>query len=89
MAVRMRLIVHGRVHGVGFRASVWRAAQSRGVAGWVRNRPDGTVEVVLEGEPEGVDSVVAYCREGPRAASVSRIETFPEPAEGLRAFTVR
>jgi acylphosphatase len=49
MAVRRRVIAHGRVHGVGFRVSVARVAQLRGVAGWVRNRPDGTVEIVLEG----------------------------------------
>jgi acylphosphatase len=89
MAVRCRVIVHGRVHGVGFRVFVSRAAQSRGVAGWVRNRMDGTVEVVLEGELEPVESIVRVCREGPRAASVTQIETFAEEREGLLGFELR
>ena len=89
MTVRRRLIVHGRVHGVGFRVFVARAAQARGVTGWVRNRPDGTVEVVLEGQPEPVESVVELCREGPRAADVTSVETTDEQPEGLRRFEVR
>jgi acylphosphatase len=89
MTVRCRVIVHGRVHGVGFRAFVWRAAQSRGVAGWARNRVDGTVEVVLEGEPEPVESIVRACGEGPRAAGVAQVETFTEKPDGLRGFEVR
>ncbi len=54
--VRRRVVVHGLVQGVGYRVSVERAAVGRGVAGWVRNRPDGTVEAVFEGdrEPEGL-----------------------------------
>ena len=89
MTVRRRVIVHGRVHGVGFRVFVARVAQARGVAGWVRNRPDGTVEAVLEGERERVESVVELCREGPRAAGVTRVETADEHPEGLRRFEVR
>ena len=89
MVVRCRVILHGRVHGVGFRVLVSRAAQSRGVAGWVRNRVDGTVEVVLEGEPESVESIVRYCRVGPRAASVAQVETFSEEPEALYGFEVR
>jgi acylphosphatase len=80
------VVVHGRVHGVGFRAFVLRAAQSRGVAGWVRNRVNGTVEVVLEGEPEPVESIVRFCREGPHAARVTQVETFAEQPEGLHGF---
>jgi acylphosphatase len=89
MEVRRRLLVHGRVHGVGFRVFVARAAASRGVAGWARNRPDGTVEVVLEGEPESVDSVTSLCREGPRGAQVGRVETFAEHPDGLSGFDIR
>lgn len=81
--------MHGRVQGVGFRVSVARAAQSRGVAGWVRNRPDGTVEVVLEGEPEPVESLVRFCGEGPRAAWVAQVETATEQPEGLSRFEIR
>jgi acylphosphatase len=89
MTVRRRVIAHGRVHGVGFRASVARIAQTRDVAGWARNRPDGTVEIVLEGSPESVDSVVRFCGDGPRSASVTRVETSTEQPEGLVGFEVR
>jgi acylphosphatase len=89
MAVRRRLIVHGRVHGVGFRATVAGAAHARGVAGWARNRPDGTVEVVLEGDDEAVESVLRFCRDGPRAAAVTHVEVTSEEPEGLRTFEIR
>ena len=81
--------MHGHVHGVGFRVFVSRAAQTRGVGGWVRNRRDGTVEVVLEGERDAVESVVQLCREGPRAASVTGVDEAEEEPEGLRGFVTR
>ena len=83
------MTVHGRVQGVGFRYAVARAARSRGVAGWVRNRQDGTVEAGFEGEPEAVESLVRICREGPRGAEVGRADTVEEPPEGLRGFEIR
>ena len=86
---RRRVIVHGRVQGVGFRYSVARAAQSRGAAGWVSNRPDGTVEAVFEGEPASVESLVRFCRDGPRGAVVDRVEVVEEAPEGLTRFAVR
>ncbi len=64
-------------------------APRRGVAGWVQNRPDGTVEVVLEGEPEPMGSLVRFCGEDPRAAWVARVETATEQPEGLRGFEIR
>jgi acylphosphatase len=87
--IRRRLIVHGRVQGVGFRWAIARAAESRGVAGWVTNRADGTVEAVLEGEPEAVESVVRVSREGPRGAQVERVEVAEEEPEALSGFTAR
>lgn len=87
--IRRRVIVRGRVQGVGFRYSVARAAQSRGVAGWVSNRPDGTVEAVFEGEPEAVDSLVRFCRDGPRGAAVDRVDVVDEEPEELSRFAVR
>ncbi len=87
--IRRRVIVHGRVQGVGFRYSVARAAQSRGVAGWVSNRPDGTVEAVFEGDPEAVDSLIRFCREGPRGAVADRVDVADEEPEGLMRFAVR
>ncbi len=80
--------MHGFVQGVGFRYAVERAARSRGVAGWVRNRPDGTVEAAFEGEPEDVEALVDFCRKGPRGAEVERVEVALESAEGLSGFRV-
>ena len=87
--IRRRLIVHGRVQGVGFRWAIARAAESRGVAGWAKNRADGTVEAVLEGEPEAVESVVRISKEGPRGARVDRVEVVEEEPEALRGFVTR
>jgi len=83
-----RVVVHGRVQGVGFRYSLARAAETRGVAGWARNRGDGTLEAVFEGEPEAVDSLIRLCREGPRGAEVERVDVFEEEPEGLTRFDV-
>jgi acylphosphatase len=87
--IRRRLIVHGNVQGVGFRWAIARAAESRGVAGWAQNSADGTVEAVLEGEPEAVESVVRICREGPRGARVDRVDVTDEQAEGIFGFETR
>jgi acylphosphatase len=80
--------VHGFVQGVGFRYAVERAAGLRPVAGWVRNRPDGTVEAVFEGEREDVEALVDLCRRGPRGAEVRGVDVREEPAEGLAGFRV-
>jgi acylphosphatase len=85
---RRRVLVHGFVQGVGFRFAVERAARSRGVAGWVRNQPDGTVEAVFEGEPEDVEALVGFCREGPRGAQVEMVDVFSESPDGLAGFRV-
>ena len=81
-------MVYGFVQGVGFRFAVEREARSRDVAGWVRNRGDGTVEAVFEGELEDVESLVAFCRRGPRGAAVDRVEVTAESPEGLAGFRV-
>jgi acylphosphatase len=81
--------VHGWVQGVGFRLTVARAATSRGVAGWVRNAHDGTVEAAFEGEPDAVESLVRLCREGPRGAEVDRVDVVDEPPVGLGRFEIR
>ena len=85
--LRRRLVVSGIVQGVGFRISV--ARRLRGVAGWVRNLPDGRVEVVLEGEPDAVATAEAFVREGPRGARVEEVEAADEEPEGLRGFEIR
>jgi acylphosphatase len=68
---------------------VLRTAQQRGLAGWVSNRADGTVEAVFEGEPDAVERLVDFCREGPRGAQVERVDVSEEEPEGLRGFSVR
>ncbi len=80
--------MHGRVQGVGFRYAVRRRAQSLGVGGWVRNRPDGTVEAAFEGEPDAVESLVRFCEEGPRGALVERVEVEEEPPQAADRFEV-
>lgn len=87
--IRRRIVVHGRVQGVWFRSSTERQAHALGVAGWVRNRADGTVEAVFEGAEVAVARAVAYCRRGPPGARVERVEVAEEPPEGLRGFDVR
>ncbi|HJZ60783.1 MAG TPA: acylphosphatase [Miltoncostaeaceae bacterium] len=87
--VRRRVIVHGFVQGVGFRQSTWEAARAAGVAGWVRNRPDGTVEAALEGPPEAVERALAFLRRGPRGSRVDRVEVVEETPEGLGGFAIR
>ena len=85
---RLRVVVHGFVQGVGFRFAVERAARSRGVSGWVRNRPDGSVEAVFEGERADVEALVDLCRRGPRGAVVDRVHVTSEVPEGLAGFRV-
>jgi acylphosphatase len=83
------VIVHGLVQGVFFRDTVRRHAQSRGVAGWVRNNRDGTVEAVFEGEPDAVERLVSFVHEGPSGAIVERVDVVDEEGEGLSGFSVR
>jgi acylphosphatase len=83
------VIVHGFVQGVWFRESCRRMAEEHSVVGWVRNRSDGTVEAVFEGEAHAVAVLVSWCRIGPPRADVTRIEVTEEAPEGLVSFAVR
>jgi acylphosphatase len=87
--VRRRVVAHGRVQGVFFRDSLRRRAQSLGVAGWARNRGDGSLEAVFEGPPRAVESLVEFSRRGPRGAEVTEVEVVEEEPEGLSGFEVR
>ena len=87
--IRRRLVVDGAVQGVGFRVSLARAARSRGVSGWVRNRSDGTVEAALEGAADAVSSLVRWCEAGPRGARVDRLDVRDEDPEGADGFEIR
>lgn len=88
MTIRHRVMVHGFVQGVYFRDSVRRRAAAAHVSGWVRNNRNGTVEAVFEGEPEAVEQLVAFCREGPRGARVGRVDVTVEDPEVLHGFTI-
>jgi acylphosphatase len=88
-SVRKRVVVHGDVQGVFFRDTTRRMASSRGVAGWVANRPDGSVEAVFEGDADAVQSMVSFCQEGPRGAQVERVDVADEEPEELTGFEVR
>jgi acylphosphatase len=87
--LRRRVIVKGRVQGVWFRGATQAEARAAGVAGWVRNRPDGSVEAVFEGPPAQVARLLAFCREGPPSARVDGVEELEEAPEGLVGFSIR
>jgi acylphosphatase len=89
-ATCIRLVVHGSVQGVGFRFAACEAASEFSVTGWVRNLPDGSVEIVAQGPPDAVARMTSWARRGPRYAAVDRvqIETLAASSE-LDAFEVR
>lgn len=80
--IRVRLIIKGRVQGVWFRDSTRREAVRLGVSGWVKNRPDGHVEVLAEGPEENVKKLQTWCRRGPTHARVSHVDETPEAWRG-------
>jgi acylphosphatase len=86
--IRYRVLVSGRVQGVFFRHTCRQLAEQHGVAGWVRNLPDGRVEAVFEGPAEDVDRLVDWARHGPRYAVVDQITIEAEPPEGLDTFRI-
>lgn len=83
------MIAHGRVQGVSFRESLREKAQQVGVAGWARNRADGSMEATLEGPSVQVEEVVGWCADGPEAATVSRLDVIEEEPQGIMGFRVR
>ena len=89
MIERRRIQVTGHVQGVFFRNSAKEQAEHLSLAGFAQNEPDGSVLVVIEGEPEQLDRFVAWCGEGPPDAEVADVQVTDEPAEGLSGFEVR
>jgi len=85
-----RIVIRGRVQGVGYRDAAVQAAFELGVHGWVRNRREGDVEALVQGESDAVDRFVAWCRRGPPLARVAEAEsTAAEMEAGLCAFETR
>jgi acylphosphatase len=90
MRIARRYLIDGRVQGVGFRFFTEAAASREGIEGWVRNLPDGRVEVAAEGDAESVDRFERTIRHGPRGARVERVETFDDvPRGGGAGFSIR
>jgi len=85
----VRLRIEGRVQGVGYRMFVERTAEALGLDGWVRNRRDGGVEVVVSGEVEAIDEIISRCKDGPSAARVDRVEVLAEDEPVPPGFSVR
>ena len=89
-AVRVHLYISGRVQGVYYRRNAMLEARRLGLTGWVRNLPDRRVEAVAEGEEDGVEEFVRWCRKGPPLAIVRGVEIHREPATGFfKTFEIR
>ena len=86
---RVRVRVRGRVQGVFFRADARERAESLGIAGWIRNAEDGSVEAAFEGDEERVQSMVEWCRRGPAGARVDEVKVEPQEPTGETGFHVR
>ena len=86
---RVRVRIQGRVQGVFFRAEARARAESLGLAGWIRNARDGSVEAVFEGDEERVRSMVDWCGRGPSGARVDDVEVEWEEPTGETGFSVR
>lgn len=88
--VRAHVVISGRVQGVFFRMETLEEARKTGVSGWVKNKQDGTVEAVFEGEKALVDSVIQWCRQGPPVSRVDNVDIEWEPYTGkFTDFSIR
>ena len=86
---RARVIISGRVQGVGYRYSTLHTAEQLGLTGWCRNHPDTSVEALFEGERQAIDKMLAWCWQGPPLARVDDIQVTWEPVNGAyTAFTI-
>ena len=89
MTIARRVVVHGRVQGVFFRETARRRARRAGVAGWVRNNDDGSVEAWFEGEPDDVEVMLHFAETGRRAPTSSSVDVEDVEPQDLRGFDVR
>ena len=87
--IRRRVTAHGEVQGVFFRDTCRAQADAAGVAGWVRNAPNGAVEAAFEGTADAVEQLVEWCRQGPPQARVERVDVEDEEPRGEQGFTVK
>lgn len=85
----VRLRIRGRVQGVWYRANAQERAGELGLRGWVRNRDDGTVESVASGDDDAIEAYIEWCRRGPPAARVDRVEVEPGDEVVEKDFEIR
>jgi acylphosphatase len=85
----VRLCITGRVQGVGFRYAMQDEAARRHLSGWVRNRRDGSVEALIQGEAHAVEALIAWARQGPRGARVSAVEVSAAEDGAVQGFELR
>ncbi len=85
----VKIIVHGKVHGVCFRTSTQDKALELSLTGWVRNLPNGTVEVYAEGSRDSIDQLIKWCQKGPPLAKVSRYDIGWMASKGVNEFRIR
>ena len=93
MQRRVHIVVSGRVQGVGYRASACDKAKSLGITGWVRNLPEGTVEILAEGDEPSIAAFINWCRNGPRWARIDDVqvsdEVSKEDSSGYSVFIIK
>ena len=93
MQRRVHIVVSGRVQGVGYRASACDKAKSLGITGWVRNLPEGTVEILAEGDEPSIAAFINWCRNGPRWARIDDVqvsdEVRKEDSSGYSVFIIK
>jgi acylphosphatase len=86
---RVRVLIKGKVQGVGFRASTRRRAKNLELAGWVKNLDSGEVEAVFEGSKESINEMLDWCKKGPSLAKVVDVKVEDEEPEVLESFEVK
>lgn len=86
MTIRRFLVITGQVQGVGYRDALCEQAERRSVAGWVRNRVDGSVEALVQGAEANVEAVITWARRGPPAARVAEVKVGPPPEQWNRPY---
>ncbi len=90
MVKQARIVVHGKVQGVWYRASTQEVARSLGLRGWVRNLPSGEVEILAQGEEKAIRELIDWCHQGPPAAKVTKVEVeWEEQGKSLEDFLIR
>ena len=87
MKMTCHLRIAGRVQGVGYRDGLRSAARAAGIAGWVRNRRDGTVEAVVQGSPDAIEEILAWAKHGPPAARVTDVSASAATGELDRSYS--